>query len=145
MSRLLSLAFTIIVLLPQFGVSDDGEWGNLRGRFVYDGNPPPTNHLHISKDTAAFGDTVEDESLTVNRQNRGIANVIIYLLPQKGGELNVHPSYAESAESKVTLAMRNGRFEPHVLLLRTTQIFVQSNADSVGHNANIAFIANAPM
>lgn len=49
----------------------DGEWGDLKGRFVYGGAAPARKQLPIAKDQAAFGNTVTDESLLVNDDNKG--------------------------------------------------------------------------
>ncbi len=41
--------------------------------------------------------------------------------------------------------MRDGRFVPRILLLRTTQTMTHHNRDKVGHNAKIDFFYNPPM
>jgi hypothetical protein len=122
---------------------EERPWGTLRGRFVYDGEPPGPGRLPVSKDKDVFGASVLDESLLVNRDNRGIANVVIYLMPNS--DLHVHPSYDATANAKVDLEFVEGRFRPHIVLLRTSQILVQHNRDPVLHNANIAFFQNSPM
>ena len=131
-------------MFPLFACSDDLEWGHLTGRFVYKGDPPPVKMHLADKDKAALGDRIPDESLIVNKKNRGIENIIVYLSQKKSDELNVHPSYARSAKSKVEFAMQNGRFVPHVLLLRTSQTMLQRNKDKVGHHAQILLANNTP-
>ena len=144
MNGLRYITFSAVALFPLFVFSDDAEWGHLTGRFLYDGDPPPAKTVRVTRDTAAFGDTIHDESLMVNEKNHGIANIIVYLYP-KDDELPVHPSYALTANSKVELAMQNGRFVPHILLLRTTQTMTLCNKDKVVHNARIDFLRNTPM
>lgn len=138
-------SLVLVALSPFLALADEGAWGHLKGRFVFDGVPPRAKVLPITKDQAALGDSITDESLIVNQKNRGIANVLVFLLPDDSDTLRVHPSYAQTANAKVELAMKDGRFVPHVLLLRTSQILVQHNQDHVGHNARIDFFSNSPM
>ena len=70
-------------MFPLFACSDDLEWGHLSGRFVYNGDPPPVKMHLADKDKAALGDRIPDESLIVNKKNRGIENIIVYLSPKK--------------------------------------------------------------
>ena len=71
--------------------------------------------------------------------------MLIYLLPSKTDPIPVHETYEDSANDKIELSMRNGRFEPHMLLLRTSQIMTLENHDTVGHNPKTAFGSNAPL
>ena len=139
------IAFWAVALCPLCAISDDSQWGNLTGRFLCDGDPPPGKIYRVTKDKAAFGDTMVDGSMVVNRENGGIANVLVFLLPKAGSRLSVHPSYASTAKSKVDLVMKDGRFVPHILLLRTTQTMVQRSSDQVGHSAKIDLFRNQPM
>lgn len=140
--RLLVILSIVGVVSPTF--SADAEWGDLSGRFVYDGEPPRLTTIPVTKDQAVLGQSVQDESLLVNADNRGVANVAVYLISDDGA-LCVHPSYQRSADSKVTLTMRDGRFEPHLLLIRTTQTMLQLNKDDIAHHARITFLENPPM
>lgn len=145
MNRCRLIAILAAGLFPLLGLSDEREWGHLTGRFLYEGDPPPKRAFPITRGVPELGDTFEDESLIVNDQNLGIANIIVYLLPQNDDELPVHPSYARTANANVELVMQNGRFVPHILLLRTTQTMTQRNQDKFAHNAMIGFIRNSPM
>ena len=129
--------------MPLCVLADD-QWGNVRGRFVYDGPLPEVKMIPIVRDRAALGDEIADESLVVHSENKGIANVIVYLLPDGDAELRVHPSYDDAAEAKVELAIEGSRYVPHILLLRTTQTLAFRNKDEVGHAAKIDFLKNPP-
>lgn len=131
--------------MPLLALADDSQWGDLSGQFLYDGDPPPAKTFRITKDQAVFGDTIQDESLLVNPDNGGIANILVYLLSNDEADPSVHPSYEASANAKVELAMQGGRFAPHVLLLCTSQTMLQCNKDQVGYNANLQFINNQGM
>lgn len=145
MSRWRFITFWLVALSPLVAPGDEGKWGHLTGRFVFDGDPPIAKTVQVTKDSEVFGDAIADESLIVNKKNQGIANVLVFLLSDDDDKLLVHPSYARTANAKVEFAMEHGRFEPHVLLLRTSQIMNQRNKDDVGHNAKIDFLSNAPM
>lgn len=125
-------------------VAEEIEWGNLSGRFVFDGVPVPPNPLHVDKDANLFPLPIMDESLLINTENRGLANVVLYLVPNQEMPLVIHPAFDTESKSKVNFTMQGGRFEPHILLLRTTQTMVQRNLDSVVHNARIDFLNNSP-
>jgi WD40 repeat protein len=119
------------------------KWGHLRGQFLYDGEPPKPRMLKVDCDREAFGESVPDESLLVNPKNRGVANIVVYILPKSGEKLAVHPSYEKTAKNRVTLAFHKGRFEPRILLMRTGQTMCQENRDNVPAIARIAFWENA--
>ncbi len=138
------IAFTIASVLSASSIAQEQGWGSLSGRFTYAGDPPTVELVRVTRDRTAIGDSVPDESLIVNKNNRGVSNIVVYLLPD-GEELRVHPSYAATANDKVKLSMEKGRFSPHVLLLRTSQTMIQHNQGSVVYNANIQFINNSPM
>jgi hypothetical protein len=125
---------------------DDAEWGSVRGQFVYDGPLPEVKRLPLAGvQKEEFGDTLPDESLLVNKENKGVANVFVYLLPDADKELRVHPSYDESAEEKVELAMQGGRYVPHVLLVRTTQTVALRNKDKVVQMAQFYLLGKDPI
>jgi hypothetical protein len=144
MTRWRFFVFLIMALLPQCARADHKQWGHLSGRFTYDGDPPAVETFRVTRDNAALGDAIEDESLIVHEENRGISNIVVFLLPDRDKERLVHPSYADAANAKVELATEHGRFTPHILLLRTSQTMIQCNKDKVGHNANIQFFRNSP-
>lgn len=124
----------------------DSSWGDLTGRFVYDGAPPTPQKWKISGGDADYLRRINaemvDESLVVDRADGGIANVVIYLMPEPGKKLDIHPHYAETAEAEVRIEALAGRFNPHIQLLRTSQTLVQANRDSIGYNFNIAVLRN---
>ena len=139
------LLIFVVIASSASSLMADQQWGNLSGRFVLDGDLPTIEEPTVTVDKHFFKDPIIDESLIVDAENRGIANVVVYLKPAKSSEVLVHPSYKKSANDKVELEMTNGRFEPHILLLRTTQTMVQVNRQNVGYSPNIVFLRNEPM
>lgn len=123
----------------KLGETNDGEWGNLTGKIVVVGNAPKPEKLVITKDQAYCGrHDLEDESLVVS-DDGGLKNVFVYLYQSRRDrqEPPIHESYSASESKEVILDNIKCRFEPHTLLMRTTQPFVAKNSDEVGHNANV--------
>lgn len=109
------------------------EWGNLTGKFVYDGTPPVPAKLQINKDPACCKVMHNDESLLVG-PGGGIANVIIYVRTPK---VPVNPDYNADANAQVKFDNKTCRFEPHVLPIRLSQTLLVGNSDDCGHNTNV--------
>lgn len=134
------------LVLASVGVAQDVEWGHLSGRFVLDGDVPATKKIPITKDADELGfSEVDDESLVVNKKNKGIANIAIFLRPARGADLKVHPSYEKTAGSKTELKFHKGRFEPHMLLVRTSQTMVHHSMDSVFYSPHFHVFKNHPL
>ena len=65
----------------------EAEWGDLVGRFVYDGKPPERKKLKVDKDLECCGKfDIRDESLMVGPDG-GLANVYVYLRSAKVADL----------------------------------------------------------
>lgn len=123
--------------------SSEGGWGNLKGRFVYDGPPPPQPALVPTKDLQVCGEhDLFNESLIVNEQNNGIQNVVVFVYTKRGAPLAIHESYRETETAKVHLDNEWCRFNNHITVLRTTQTLLVRNLDAVGHNTKIDAISN---
>lgn len=123
------------------------QYGDLTATFVYGGNQFVANPLRITSDKE-FCDRFEvlDETLAVNPQNQGIGNVFVWLFLGRGEQApEPHPSYAETAEDKILLDNLECRFDPHALVLRTTQTLILGNSDAIGHNCKIDTFANPPI
>jgi|CXWL01.1.fsa_nt_gi plastocyanin len=114
------------------------EWGDLKATFIFDGTPPAPKRVDITKDPQFCGKfDLVDEELVVNKENKGIANIVAYLYTTNTSpKPPIHPDYAAQAEAKLVLDNKNCRFEPHVVYLTTTQTLVLKNSDQVGHNTN---------
>jgi len=133
-----------VALVPTVARGDAPEWGNLTGRFLYDGKAPPAKKTPLTKDAKYLKDNIFDESLIVHPQNGGIANVLVYLVKTKSDKLNVHPSYNESPDAELGITVKNATYEPHIQLLRTNQTLVVTNQDSIGHTFHFMFKRNPP-
>jgi len=121
------------------------EWGDLKLKFVYDGTAPAAAPLNITKDPEFCGKFgLTDETLVVNKEDGGVANVVAYLYVGTGAKPKFHPDFENTAADKVVLDNLHCRFEPRITVLRTTQTLVIKNSDTVGHNTNYSTFSNPP-
>jgi hypothetical protein len=123
------------------------EWGDLAMTFVYGDGAPDAAPLEITSDREFCSKFhVVDESLTINPENQGVANVIVWLALGRGETApDPHPSYEQTADDKVLLDNKDCRFAPHALVLRTSQTLIVGNSDAIGHNCKIDTFANPPI
>ena len=140
--RLASLGAGMIMLLSGHALHAQG-WGTLKARFVFDGEAPKVQPVEITKDAAYCGKfNIIDQTLMVNAENNGIANVIVYVRTK---DVAIHPDYDKLVKVPVKLDNKGCRFEHHVTLLWTKRTMELSNSDMVGHNTQISTFFNDPI
>jgi hypothetical protein len=120
----------LLTLLALSAEAGEPKWGDLKLRFVYDGEPPKSKLLAVP---AGVPFAPVDETWVVNPKNKGVANVVFYLDYQRGEALDVHPDVKEPAEGQISVGIVKHRFDPHVSIIRTDQTLVVTNADPIGH------------
>ena len=119
------------------------EWGDLDAQFLYKGTPPTPAKLQITKDPEFCGKhNLVEETVVVNKENKGLANVVVYLMATT--KPKIHPDYEKEAKAEVVVDNENCRFEPHVSAIRTGQTLVLGNKDPVAHNTKAEFFQNNP-
>jgi plastocyanin len=116
------------------------DWGNLKGRFVYDGKAPTPKTIDTGKEPICAKHNVVDETVLVGKDG-GLANVVVYVTTK---DVKVNPEYESSAKDKVVLDNNGCRFQPHILPMRVTQTLEIKNSDPFSHNSNIAPIGEEP-
>lgn len=135
------IVVSLIVVCPTLASEGNMSWGNLKARFVYDGEAPLRTKVDVLRDRDFCGKfDLHDESLVVDKEG-GLANVLVWL-DAKIAAPKVHPDYVKSAEAKIALNSRGCRFAPHVLTLRTTQTLTLLNSDPIVHNARFDGMLN---
>ncbi len=125
-------------------------WGGLKVQFIYDGPAPAAPALSITKDPEFCGKFgLKDESLVVNPENKGLANVAGYLYVSRTDRVKpaIHPDLEKLAGQVVKVDNKECRFLPHVSVIWTKQMVELGNPDQVGHNMNVATLnpANPPL
>lgn len=121
------------------GMEQADGWGTITGRFVYGGPAPARMPVSVTKDVQFCGQhNLLEENLVVSPDG-GVANVVVFLRTRNP---KVHESYEEKIKQPVVLDNRDCRFEPHVLLVHTSQPIEILNSDPVAHNTNVQFQRN---
>jgi plastocyanin len=140
--RVLFLAFAIGIAFQHPATGDDA-WGSIKGRIVYGGDAFVPEKIAVERDPAVCGVGGQvDESLVVSPKNRGIRNIAIWL--ETRDEIPVHPDFKDQPAKAPSMDNRNCRFEPHMLAVRTGQVFELTNTDPVAHNAAVYARRNTP-
>ena len=129
--------------LLAFGYAANLHAADLTMRFVYDGKPPKPKPIEIRADKNYFADKqIVDESLLVHPENRGIANVAVYLYT---GRRAVKPPPTPHQPRTVELTTKDGRLLPRIAAARVGDTIQVNNEDEVGHNFNFSFFNNPPV
>lgn len=120
-------------------------WGTLTGRFVYAGDVPKPALLKLpenSKDVAlCCTHRLVDESLVVDADSRGVANVFVYLVDD---DAPVHPLAAEAVAAPARVDNVACRFTPHARAVQVGQTVTLANSDPVGHNSQVTPLGDTP-
>lgn len=119
--------------------------GTVSGVVTFDGNPP-TAELLVKKGDASKKDAavcaaqdVPSEELVINKDNKGIANVFIYLDKAPAGA-----KFDKPAGKEVVFDQVGCRFIPHALLVQVGEKALVKSSDSIGHNTRTAPLRNNP-
>lgn len=118
------------------------DYADLKATVVLKGKAPTPDPIAT---TGAYCGTLKltTESLVVNPDNNGIANVVLYPDPKKFDAKQGDPS-VKPPVAKPVLDNNKCRFVPHVLVITAGQELEVKNSDPEGHNANFAFLNNDP-
>lgn len=134
---------SLFLLADEPILAKDQEWGDLTGRFLFDGPPPKPMEVRIDKDEKFVKEPIYSESLVVDAKTRGIANVLLRLMPNEDAVLRIHSDYEKDQKEPVTMSVTGFRFHPHIALVRTGQPFVIRCKDPVGHNPKVDYFNNS--
>lgn len=117
------------------------EWGDLVGRFLFDGKPFERKKLKVDKDVECCGKfDIRDESLMVGPE-AGLANVFVYARSVPA----ICPELEKGLPGRVTLDNRDCIFVPHCLTLWVgKQDFYTVNSDPVSQNIAIEPPGDSP-
>jgi hypothetical protein len=129
-------------LVPAVLRAEENSWGDLVGRFLYDGKPPERKKLTVDKDVQFCGKfDIRDESLMV-ADDGGLANVFVYLRTAKAA---IHPDLEKTIEKKVLLDNRDCIFQPHCLTIWFDhQELHIVNSDPVAQNVAFSPLGDSP-
>jgi hypothetical protein len=128
--------------LPAFVRAAGDQWGDLVGRFVYDGKAPERKKLKVDKDLPCCGKfDIRDESLLVGADG-GLRNVFLYV---RSKAVAISPELEQDVPARVTLDNRDCIFQPHCLKLwYPKQEFYTINSDPVAQNIAFEPLGDVP-
>jgi len=122
------------------------KWGDLTGRFVYDGKPPERKKLKVDKDVECCGKfDIRDESLMVGADG-GLQNVYIYVRSRK---VDICPGlekeFGGKDKKRVLLENRDCIFIPHCMKIwYTKQEFYTTNTQPIADNVAFSPLGDVP-
>ena len=118
------------------------KWGDLAGRFVYDGKAPERKKLKVDKDIECCGKfDIRDESLMVGGDG-GLGNVYVYVRSRR---VDVCPELEDSTPKQVLLDNRDCIFIPHCMSIWTDkQELLIVNSDPVAQNVAFSPLGDRP-
>ncbi|HOP76478.1 MAG TPA: hypothetical protein PLD05_03255 [Thermogutta sp.] len=124
-----------------FGITESAR-GEVRGRFVYDGQPPERKKLKVDKDVDCCGKyDIRDESLMVGLEN-GLANVFVYVRTRG---IPIPPDMAEQIPKRVVLDNHECIFKPHCMAIwYPVQEFYIVNSDPIAQNVAFSPLGDLP-
>ena len=111
-------------------------WATLRGRFIYEADPPTMPPYNVTKDQATCtlnGKPPLQQTLLVDSAMHGIKNIAVYFRNAS----RVHDS-AKPTGGDVVYDQKECVFQTHVCAMTVGQTLDIKNSDNVGHNTNIA-------
>jgi len=127
---------------PGMARAEEDGWGDLVGRFIYDGKPPRRKKLEVDVDVDCCGKfDIRDESLMVDQQG-GLGNVFVYLRTRRP---SICPELEESVEESVLLDNLDCIFVPHCMTIwRAKQKLHIVNSDPVAQTVAFSPLGDVP-
>jgi hypothetical protein len=136
-------SFLLLALVAVAGAASGAdESATLRGRFVYDGDPPKPEAFEINKDSFACGKSAAKQDLLVDAKDGGLANVIVWLEVAEGEKPPAHPRLEKLREKTVECQIKLCEFQPRIVPLLTGQKLALTNRDPIAHNHRFDPMAN---
>jgi hypothetical protein len=117
-------------------------WGDLVGRFLWNGAPPPRRRLKVDRDLDFCGKfDIRDESLLVGPEH-GLAGVYVFL---RSRAVPICPELAAAVPNHVTLDNRDCIFKPHCLMIWLDKQELRIiNSDPIAQNVAFSPPGDAP-
>lgn len=127
------------------GIQAADAWGSIEGQFVADGKIEVPLRFKKGDPTIKDGPVcavtdMPDESLIVNPENNGIANVFIYL---RKAPAKVHPDLKAPPKDKIVFDQMGCRYIPHGVAVRVGQPVQCISSDAAAHNLHTNPVAGS--
>src|SRR3954471_701999 len=136
-----AIAVGLIAVFALGATVSAAEWGSLKGRFLIDGTAPKLAELLVNKDQYCIDHKPSNDALVIGKNN-SLGNVVVFLRPELGKKVDIHPDYDAKLKEPVVLDNHFCTFKPHILLARVGQEILIKNSDPppIGHNTNIELL-----
>jgi hypothetical protein len=145
-ARLLGMVAAVAIVLLASNRSDaqGDKWGTIKGEIVFGGDKiPPRKVIDVKVDpnvclatnkTANLKDgTILDEAVLINPKNKGLKNVMVWLMNDPKNPLPIHPNLMKFPKELV-IDQPACMFFPRALAMREGQVFVVKNSATIQHN-----------
>ncbi len=133
-----ALAAALLLTAGGTRAADSG-WGTVKGQIVFEGDKIPERpEVDVAKAMGACKHVL-GESWVVNPKNKGVQNVIVWLVPDPASEqktLPINPALKNEKLKDVVMDQPNCAFIPHAVALRKGQNLVVKNSAKISHNVN---------
>ncbi|MCA9112528.1 MAG: hypothetical protein KDA52_21425 [Planctomycetaceae bacterium] len=136
----------LVLLLISEPALHAGDWGAVKGRVVLTGELPEIAPL-VAKGDSAVKDAVctvqevPDDSLRVDADTHGIADVFVFL---KRKPKEIHPDLLAGNEQPLVFDQKGCRFSPHAMIVQTDQTVLVKSDDPTNHNTHTHPAFNPP-
>lgn len=120
--------------------AQSGSWGTIKGQITWaNGELPQRTALDLkdSKDAQHclnMGKPPLSEEWVVNPKNKGIRWTFVWLAPETGKSLPIHPDLQVVKDKEVVIDQPRCMFEPHAVAMREGQVLVAKNSSQIAHN-----------
>lgn len=138
LSAVAALTLGMLWLLPAGGAAQGKqEWGTIKGRIVWGGKnlPIPRKIVVPAMHAACVGKgDLFDDSLIVSAKDRGVKDVLLWLVDADGKPLPVHPDLKQHKNTTVTIDQPRCLFVPRIVVTRQGDTLLAKNSAKVDHN-----------
>jgi hypothetical protein len=114
-------------------------WGTIKGQVIYGGSTIPTPmKIKVDKDQAhclSKGD-LYDETWAINKKNKGVRDVFLWLEDAGGNPLPIHPKLKDVPHKDAVIDQPCCQFIPHAQAMREGQTLLAKNSSAIVHNIN---------
>ncbi len=145
MKNVLTAALSIgagLALVALSATPAAAQWGTLKGRFVYKGEPFKSVPADINKDVAVCGKFNIQQPTPQISKDGGVGGLLVWVYLSKGDDApKEHPRYRVPKPLPV-LDNVQCEFSPNAVFIRAGKPFQVKNSDTVPHSTAMNFINN---
>jgi hypothetical protein len=140
----LAAALALVSSGPR-AAAEEQKWGTIKGRVVYDGDPPAREKIDVNKDQdhCLSKGPLFSETWVVNPKNKGVRWAFVYLAPvpdennpAKKQALPINPALKEVPATPGMMDQPCCQFVPHCQALRQGQTWEVKNSAPIAHNVH---------